>query len=184
MERELIVLMSDNSTVVAQLKKWGHSVKGIVRSASGDCPLVLASLSYSVCEVHSLEEGCSGRPAHSVRPGPSHRMVSSPRGVWRNLWGSRSASCRLIRHSGKCQVAFVCVSSNGSHGSEARHLPTPLGWYLRLHLSLFTLLQVLSRVRLSKRLSMLLIAPSTSILDPLSLRLKVASLSLFLPLLL
>ena len=49
---ESVVLMYDNATVVAYLKKQGGSVKG-VRYVTGNRPLDGSSLCYSVNEVHS-----------------------------------------------------------------------------------------------------------------------------------
>ena len=109
-----------------------HSVKGFMPSGTGDRPLDGSSLCYSVNEVHSWEEECSSRPALSPRPGPS---VSFSRGVRRDLQGFRSPPHGLVLYSGKCQVAFLHVSSSGPHGLEAGCLSSSLGRSPRLRLS-------------------------------------------------
>ena len=102
------------------------SVKGFMPSGTGDRPLDGSSLCYSFNEVHSWEEECSNRP------GPS---VSFSRGVRRDLRGFRSLPYGLALYSGKCQVAFLHVSSSGSHGLEAGCLSASLGRSPRLRLS-------------------------------------------------
>ena len=75
--REPVVLMRDNFTVVACIKKWGHTVSSNVRSRTGGFHLGKTVCSLFSIMLHSGEEVHSRQSAQPSRPGASHKMVSS-----------------------------------------------------------------------------------------------------------
>ena len=136
----------------------GHSVKGIVWSGTGDCPLDRSSLCYSVCEIHSWKGECFNGPAQSPRP------VSSTE--WSLLPRVFDSMCEVF----DCPLMdFFTTWANAKLPLYVSPVPDLMFWKqdtfqhplddLHTYNSPpFTLLcQVLSHIRLMRRLSLLLI---------------------------
>ena len=77
---ELVIVMSDNATGVAYLRKQGATISKTTCDLAHETVLCGGVLSEFDGMVHPRKEHSSG-PAESSQPGPSHRVVSSSPGL-------------------------------------------------------------------------------------------------------
>ena len=156
-----IVLLSDNTTIMAFLKKQGSTVSKVL------CDLVREIIVW--LEVHLLALTTRYTPRKknfladqlgSFRPGPFHGVASSSPRIRCSLRGLRLPLYRFICCESKCKVTFICVCGSKSHDLESGSLSASMRRSQYLHLHPFTLLwHVLLRAVLSTRLSLILVAP-------------------------
>ena len=89
--------------------------------------MVGAAFSSHLSSVYCREEECISGPVELPRPGPSHRVVPSSSGVGRDLRGLRLQSCRFVSYTTESSATYLCLSSFGSLGIEARCFLTSTG---------------------------------------------------------
>ena len=129
---ESVVLMSDNTTVMAYLKKQEGTFSRVMCSfGSGDCRLRPALGDFDH-QIHPREEHRSG-PVEPSRLGPSLWVVPTSLGVWCHLRGIQSFLWRLICYQSKHKASILCVFSSRSHVMKARCFSTSWEWSLQWH---------------------------------------------------
>ena len=141
-----VILMSDVATVVSYIKKQGGTVSCVMCDLAHEILTWAEQFGPFHCTVYFGEEQYSHWPSQASWPGSSDQVILSSSGV------------KL--HNRKFEILLVCLSGSSSHGVEGSHFLSQL-----CDLSVWAFhpfspqRQVLSRMLISRNLSVILVAP-------------------------
>ena len=110
-QNQTLLVATDNSTVVAYIKKLGGTHSAEICAPVEDHDLVPSLLDNLKSQTHSRVSECDGRSSVQIEPSPINRMVTASIGVQTDLSKVVHSSCRSICHLSEPQSSTVCISS-------------------------------------------------------------------------